>query len=47
MFSNRESRKKYVVIDTENYVLKCFQTYNQALTFKIMNARLDWSIKKV
>lgn len=47
MLLNRESRKKYIVIDNENYILKCFQTYNQALTFKIMNARLDWSIKKI
>lgn len=37
---------KYIVIDSEGYILRVFKTYNQAMTYKISMGRLDWRIIK-
>lgn len=36
----------YKVFDSVGQFLKNFPTYNQAMTFKVINGRMDWSIKK-
>jgi hypothetical protein len=36
--------KRYKVIDSEGYVLRVFNSYKLAMTFKIANGRMDWSI---
>ena len=38
---------KYGVFDSTGTLLKCFNTWKQAFTFKIINCRYDWKIKQV
>lgn len=38
-------KKPYGVFDSENQIIKCFETYKQAFTFKITSNRHDWTIK--
>lgn len=35
---------RYIVVDSEGYILRVFNTYNQAMTYKIAMGRLDWNI---
>lgn len=34
----------YGVLDSEGYIIKWFETWKQAETFKIANSRYDWQI---
>ena len=38
---------KYGVFDSTGTLLKRFNTWKQAFTFKITNCRYDWAIKQV
>lgn len=37
-------KRKYIVKDYYGQFLRSFPTYEQAMTFKIMNGRMDWTI---
>ena len=37
-------KKRYIVKDSYGYFLRSFPTYEQAMTFKIINGRMDWTI---
>lgn len=38
---------KYGVFDSTGTLLKYFNTWKQAETFKIINGRMDWRIKQI
>lgn len=37
---------KYTVIDSAGYPLRVFNSYQEAVIFKLSNNRLDWRIKQ-
>lgn len=37
----------YGVYDSVGKLLRCFKTYKQAFTFKIVMQRYDWTIKEI
>lgn len=41
------TKKKYAVYDSLGNILKSFNSYQAAFTFKIMNQRYDWKIKEM
>lgn len=38
---------KYGVFDSTGNLLRCFDTWKQAETFKISRNRMDWQIKQL
>lgn len=40
-------KMQYGVFDSVDKLLRYFNTYHQAFTFKISRQRYDWTIKKI
>lgn len=42
--SNMVIKEKYAVLDSTKHLLKCFDSYQAANSFRALNNRLDWII---
>ena len=40
-------KMKYGIFDSTGILLKCFNTWKQAETFKISRNRMDWQIRQL
>jgi hypothetical protein len=38
---------RYKVIDSQGYTLRVFNSYIQAMTYKIAMGRMDWTLKEI
>lgn len=44
---NNKCEMAYKVYDSVGVYIKSFQSYDAANTFRVMNGRMDWKIKKI